>query len=432
MTNSNQKVLAKLRRLRLLAEGAGTEGERSAAEAAQRRLVERLEKEGVHVAPELVQAVGASTPDPVDTSELGVESEDIELEDFDIDDEEIMTVIAPAVVDGRGQPVISGENKPSVVPTIPPGGSHRPATASANRGTSPSQVGRDTSTRKNTIPGGLSTHPGEPTGSVRSEGAIKTKENPTPAVGVSPPVDEFSFRGASQVRRPPSRGGAASLSTAHGPPSRGIPTPPLAESVRSSLSKGIPTPPFASDPQSVAEGEDPWGAKTRVKASFGGAAAQREGTRGSAEDALNDAFSSFEGPQKTTAMYVGTIPDELVSEWTQEPPERTHSRFRSSVHGKPKAKPWHRNWFLTRFGGIVVAGVLTWIYFAPVDVETQRAYVTKSQVPTDMPSVDINESVKQCVIGVNRACVVVGAAIAVETRGAKWGGLGRAYRVWKG
>ncbi|MBX2812809.1 MAG: hypothetical protein KTR25_13410 [Myxococcales bacterium] len=73
MSKSHQKVLAKLRRLQLLAEGAGTEGERVAAEAARKRLVERLEKEGVHVAPELVQEVGAVSSE----EEL---SEDIILE----------------------------------------------------------------------------------------------------------------------------------------------------------------------------------------------------------------------------------------------------------------------------------------------------------------------------------------------------------------
>ena len=63
VSKSHQKVLAKLRRLQQLAEGAGTEGERSAAEAARRRLVERLEKEGVHVAPELMLEVGAESGD---------------------------------------------------------------------------------------------------------------------------------------------------------------------------------------------------------------------------------------------------------------------------------------------------------------------------------------------------------------------------------
>lgn len=69
MSDDNRKVLEKLRRLNKLAQNAATFGERQAAEAARRRLVERLEKEGVHVAPELVAEVGAAQqtqPLPVD------------------------------------------------------------------------------------------------------------------------------------------------------------------------------------------------------------------------------------------------------------------------------------------------------------------------------------------------------------------------------
>lgn len=62
VTESNRKVLEKLRRLERLARKAGSEGERAAAEAARRRLVERLDREGVHVAPELKSSVGVEFP----------------------------------------------------------------------------------------------------------------------------------------------------------------------------------------------------------------------------------------------------------------------------------------------------------------------------------------------------------------------------------
>lgn len=61
MTDDNRKILEKLRRLDKLARSAGSPGERKAAEAARKRLVERLEKDGVHVAPELIAEVGAAT-----------------------------------------------------------------------------------------------------------------------------------------------------------------------------------------------------------------------------------------------------------------------------------------------------------------------------------------------------------------------------------
>lgn len=61
MTDSNRNILKKLRRLERLARGAATEGERNAAEAARRRLVESLKRNGVHVAPELVAEVGAAS-----------------------------------------------------------------------------------------------------------------------------------------------------------------------------------------------------------------------------------------------------------------------------------------------------------------------------------------------------------------------------------
>ena len=54
----NRKVLEKLRRLERLAESAATPGERTAAEAARRRLVESLERRGVHVSPGLKAEVG--------------------------------------------------------------------------------------------------------------------------------------------------------------------------------------------------------------------------------------------------------------------------------------------------------------------------------------------------------------------------------------
>ncbi len=53
MGSTSQKVLKKLRRLEALREGASTDGERAAAEAARQRLVDRLEADGVHIAPEL-------------------------------------------------------------------------------------------------------------------------------------------------------------------------------------------------------------------------------------------------------------------------------------------------------------------------------------------------------------------------------------------
>lgn len=57
--SENRKILEKLRRLERLARAATTEGERQAAEAARRRLVESLQRQGVHVDPALRAAVGA-------------------------------------------------------------------------------------------------------------------------------------------------------------------------------------------------------------------------------------------------------------------------------------------------------------------------------------------------------------------------------------
>lgn len=76
----HQRILEKLRRLDKLARGASTDSEREAAEAARRRLVERLETDGVHVAPELAAEVGIDGQFPAMVTADGPTTE-IEAED---------------------------------------------------------------------------------------------------------------------------------------------------------------------------------------------------------------------------------------------------------------------------------------------------------------------------------------------------------------
>lgn len=77
----HQRILEKLRRLDKLAQGASTESEREAAESARRRLVEKLETKGVHVAPELAAEVGIDGAYPLMNFDTHGPTTEVEAED---------------------------------------------------------------------------------------------------------------------------------------------------------------------------------------------------------------------------------------------------------------------------------------------------------------------------------------------------------------
>ena len=371
LSNSNQKVLAKLRRLRLLAESAGSEGERSAAEAARRRLVERLEQDGVHVAPELVEEVGASAHEAVVTGDLSLREVPA-----DPTEDDSATIIAPLYQEKTASMDVDPRVKGQPTPPFASANS-----ASRFRPETPSMPSPQTAK-------GI---PTPPFAAPIPVGAAPRGDAPTPVIASAPPpipqFDPTEFN-RDKTTVVPTEGGSS----------------PWEES--SPVKTKVATAPLD---------DEPWGAQ---KASFVGEW-DPEGPVGPQTTVMN--VDQILAAQAQTDSMLKRVPSSV-----QDRHSPRLKRAHSSVQGRhasrrriPKLRTsWHKSKLITRFGGVVGALLLAWVYFAPVAPRESHLMGT---TPSGMPHQDdINVFIRQCLIGVTTACQLVGDAIAQQTQGANW------------